>query len=455
MKKSEENKNNFQVVNPHAGGIDVGSMEHYVAILTEEQKSEVKCFSTFTPDLEALAEYLVRNKVDTVAMESTGNYWIPLYTVLERHGIKVCLTNARTLKNVSGRKTDVSDCQWIQKLHTFGLLGASFIPDEATRELREFVRQRETIEKEKSRDMQLIGKALGLMNIKLQHVVSDLEGVSAMLIIRDIAGGVTDAKSLVNHRDKKMKASIEELELSLTGNYSYSHVFMLRQYLTNYDLHKRQLLECDKEIEDLLKAQSAQLEQSQGVESLNKLEEKIHKARKNEYTVDVKKYLRQIYGVDLTAVEGLKEKTLLTILSEVGSDLHSWRTEKHWTSWLRLCPNPEISGGKVLGHKNMKTDNRVSKAFRLGAQSLHHSNSPLGVFYRRISSKYGGPTAIKATARKLAIIFYKMVKNGTEYVRQNVEEYTAKCKEQFIKTMEKKAKKFGLELKPIEGIALS
>lgn len=457
MKKEGTKTKNFTVINPKAAGIDIGSMKHYVCVLTEEDEPVVRSFGTYTPDLNSLADYLISYGVNTVAMESTGNYWIPLFSILEGRGIDVCLVNARHVKNVSGRKTDVSDCQWIQKLHTFGLLGASFIPDEETRKLRTYVRQREDIEKEKSRDLQHIGKALGLMNIKLQHIVSDLEGVSAMSIILDIASGVTDATELSKHRNKRMKASEEEIKLSLSGNYSYEHLFMLKQSLSSYDFHKKQMVECEKEIELILsrhlriKEGNAQANVKSG--NVEEKQSKRRKSRKNEYNFDVNAYLKEIVKVDLTEVTGFQEKTILTIISEIGTDLSKWKTSKHFVSWLRLCPNPLISGDKVLKNRSMRTSNRVSKAFRIAAQSLHNSQTPLGSFYRRLSHLKGSPTAIKAVARKLAVIFYKMMVEGVEFVKHSLEYYESKYKEQIINSLYRKAKHYGYILQKKELVA--
>lgn len=451
MKKTEKREKNFTVVNPRAAGIDIGSMEHYVAIMTEDGESVVKRYRTYTPDLESMAEYLQSNGITTVAMESTGNYWIPLFSILESYGIEVNLVNARNLKNVSGRKTDVSDSQWIQKLHTFGLLRASFIPDEDTRKLRTYVRQRETIEKEKSRDLNQIGKVLSLMNIKLQNVVSDIEGVCSMKIIRDIASGVTEAKELSKHRDKKMKSSEEEIQLSLSGNYNSEHIFMLNQSLSSYDFHKNQMEECDKEIEKILSDLSSLNVKSEDNKKTKDSRKSKRKPRKNEYNFDINQYLKEIIKIDLTQVEGLQVKTILTVISEIGTDMSKWKTSKHFVSWLRLCPNPQISGGKVLRNKSMQTSNRVSKAFRIAAQSLHSSQTALGSFYRRLSHRKGAAIAIKAVARKLAIILYEMLSKGKEYIKKSMEYYEDKYKEQIIKNLNKKAEKYGFILQKVSA----
>jgi transposase len=444
-KKSTQKKDekNFKVINPKAAGIDVGSMLHYVAVPVELSTTPVRKFGSFTSDLEAIAAWLTSIGVSTVAMESTGNYWIPLYDVLQSKGLEVYLVNARHVKNVSGRKTDISDCQWLQKLHTFGLLSASFIPEEQIRKLRSYVRQRNNIEVEKAKDLQHIQRSLTNMNVKLQHLVSDIEGVTAMKIIQDIASGVTDAKILAGHRTAAMKASKEEIEKSLEGNYSEEHLFTMIQALESYYFHLKQMKHCDEKIEFLLSMMSSSHENNTTFETRTKK----RKSRKNQYQFDLKSYLIELLGVNLTEIDGIDESTVLEVISETGTDLSKWRTAKHFTSWLKLCPNPAISGGKVLGNKGSKTSSRAAKAFRLAARSLHSSKSYLGALYRRLSHRKGPSTAIKAVARKLAVIFYKMVTEKTSFIKTEVESYNEIYKKKIINSLKKKAQRLGFELK--------
>lgn len=439
----------LRVVHAKAAGIDVASMVHYVAVPVGLCAQPVRHFGAFTADLEALAAWLVSVGITTVAMESTGNYWLSLYEVLEANGLEVCLVNARHLKNVSGRKTDVADCQWLQQLHSYGLLSPSFIPDELTRPLRCYVRQRNALEKEKARDLQHLQRSLTNMNLKLQHVLSDIEGVVGMQIIEAIAAGESDAAVLARYRSKAMKATEAELVECLRGNYRAEHIFCLQQALASYRFHIGQMRACEEKIEQLLAARAT------GVDSAEKeafvARPKSQKVRKNQYSFDVSSYLQQLLGVDLTQVAGLGEATVLDVVSETGTDLSKWPSAKHFTSWLKLCPNPAKSGGKVLGHKGNKTSSRATQAFRLAARALHSSQHPLGVLYRRISHRKGAATAIKAVARKLAVLFYQMVSKKTAYCPVETAGDEAKLKERMIKNLRKKALALGLEVKKISA----
>lgn len=444
-KHQRKKKSFFQVIHPLAAGIDVGAMEHYVAVPADLTEQAVRKFTGFTSDLYALADWLVSLGITTVAMESTGNYWFCLYDVLEAKGIEVCLVNARHMKNVSGRKSDVSDSQWLQRLHTYGLLAASFIPVQQIRQLRCYVRQRDKLEKEKARDLQMMGSSMTNMNIKLQQVVSDIEGETAMRIIRAIASGVTDAQLLASYRHKQMKASVEEIEESLSGNYQPEHLFCLQQALESYDFHRQQMGYCEIEIERMLATmqQDVQLNPEDFQRKL-----KSRKTRKNQYGFDLKTYLQSCLGVDLTQIDGLDENTVLEIIAETGTDLGKWKTAKHFTSWLRLAPNPAVSAGKVLYHKVNKTSSRATKAFRLAARSLHAHKGYLGNLYRKLNLRKGPSTAIKAVARKLAVIFYQMVTEKQPYCPRTIVEQIAESKKQ-LKKLRNQAKRRGFQLVPI------
>ena len=453
MKKTNGKKaeKNLEVINPHAAGIDIGSKQHYVAVSSEKTSKPIREFGTTTAELKSIVSWFKAIGVTTVAMESTGIYWICLYDMLESHGIEVYLVNARHTKNVSGRKTDVSDCEWIRKLHSYGLLSRSFIPNDLIRKLQSYVRQRETMETQKAIDITKIGTVLHKMNIKLQNIVSDLEGMVAMNIIRDISAGACVGEELVNqYWTKQMKASREEAILSLQGNYREDNLFILEQALSSYDFHKSKMLECDKRIEDILRQMQAisnhiQTEKEQVVERVE-ITKKKGKRRKNELSFDAREYLRAIAGVDLIAVDGFEVNTVLTIISEVGTDLSKFKTKKQFTSWLRLAPNAKISGGRIIGYQKNTTSSRASKAFRLSARSLHSSKSPLGEMYRRISARKGPAVAIKAIARKLAIIYYVMITTGSEYKKENSLDLELKNEKRMIKNIETKAKKLGYEL---------
>ncbi len=450
MKKRDKRKGekDFDIRNPNSAGIDIGSSLHYVAVSEDKDSNPIREFGTTTQDLEEIVKWLLSLGITTVAMESTGIYWIPLYDMLESHGIEVYLVNARHLKNVSGRKNDADDSEWIMKLHTYGLLNRSFIPNELTRKLRSYVRQRESMETLKARDLTQIGMALHVMNIKLQNIVSSLEGVSSMNIIRAIVSGVDSPEELIKYWNNQMKASCEEAIQSLKGNYKEENIFILSQFLSSYDFHKSQMLECEQKIEEVLQQMSSISSDKKDVAnnkegSTNK---KKRKARKNEYNFDAVDYLKKITGVDLTAVDGFDVNTILAIISETGTDMSKFKTSKHFVSWLRLCPNPKISGGKIIGYKKNTTSSRASKAFRLAAQSLHSSKCYLGYYFRKIGYKRGNPVAIKAVARKLAIIFYNMLNQRQEYNKINIEEMNKKNEIKIYNNLENKAKKLGYKL---------
>lgn len=425
------------VLNNKVAGIDVGASAHYVCVGSLSEES-VKRFGTFTQDLEELADWLVSLGVESVAMESTGIYWVNLYDTLESRGLKVCLANARYVRNVPGRKSDVADSQWIQQLHSYGLLSGSFIAEGKIRELRAYVRQRENLEKQKGIQVALMGKASQLLNVKLHQIASATEIQTSMNIIRAIVAGERNAKELTKFRHPQMKASEEDFEKGLQGNWRAEHLFSLKQALTMYDFIKTQMLECEKEIEKTL----GEINGGLGDES----RAKTTKPKQNEYAFDAKSYLKEIAGVDLTKIRGLDEKTILSILSETGTDLSKWKTASHFTSWLGLSPKPKITGEKVVGHFKLSVANRANQAFRMAAWALNSSKCSLGSFYRILSARKGSFVAIKATARKVAVIFWNMMTKKTEFETRSQEEYETKYKDRQLKTLEKMAKKLGMSL---------
>jgi len=441
----------FQVKNPMSAGIDIGSMEHLVAVPEHLSPQPVRKYGSYTRDLKDLADWLVSLGIKSVVMESTGPYWQNLYEILESRGLEVCVVNARHAKNVSGRKTDVLDCQWLLQLHTYGLLNASFIPVSEVRTLRTYHRQRDWLVKEKVRAVQNIQNALTAMNLKIQHILSDIEGVTAQKIIRAIAQGQTDVEVLAEFHHKGLKATKEELKLSLEGHFRPEHLFSLKQALQIYDDNRGLIGDCDQQIEQQLarwpSADKALDQNSQHQEFVSR-PAKI-KPRKNEPHFEVKSYLQEHFGVDLTEVDGFSSNTLLTLLAEIGPNVKAWPDHNRFVSWLSLCPNPQISGGKVKGHKKLKTRNRATLAFRLAARALCNSNSYLGHYYRKISHRRGAKVAIKAVARKLAIIFYHMVKEQTPYRPQKMEAQIAKQEAKQMSRLQKEANKRGLKLVPI------
>ena len=414
-----------------------------MAIDEELDDRPVRLFDSFTENLHQIADWLCAKGIESVAMESTGVYWVHLYNILEERGIEVLLVNARHLKNVPGRKTDVADCMWLQQLHSYGLLRGSFIPAKQLRELRSYVRQRDSLITRKGTQLNLIGKSLNLMNIKFGKVISDLEGVTGMQVIRAIAGGEKDPYALAALcSNKRLKATKREILLSLEGNYCKEHLFSLNLALNAYDFYRGQIEECELEIESVLQA----LTQEKGEDLCAEVQVKTRKARKNQYSFNVSEYLQGIFGVDLTRIPGLDEKSVLGIVSEVGTDLSKWKDHKHFTSWLGLAPYPKISGGKVLGHYRKKTNNRAGQMFRLCARTMHSNKGELGMFYRRLSHRKGKVMANKAVANKIARIFYNMVIRQEEYDPQRMVQQEAKRQARQLRKMQKMAEQMGLKL---------
>ena len=441
-------KESLEVLNPDSAGIDIGSDKHFVSVPEQKSATPIRTFGATTKDLDEIVKWLISLGIKDVAMESTGIYWIPLYDMLEANGIKVCLVNARHLKNVSGRKTDVSDCEWLRKLHSYGLLNSSFIPDDLTRMLRSYVRQRLSIEVLKAKDLTQIGMVLHKMNIKLHCIVSELNGVTAMTIIRLIADGENRPEELIKHWTPQMKVSKEVALRSLEGNYKEENLFVLRQYLSSYDFHKSQMLECDAKIEEVLQQIAAiEIKKRDKTSKIDVSKKKMSKKpRKNQYTFDCRLYLKSICGVDLCAVDGFEASTVITLLAEVGTDLSKFPTPKHFVSWLRLCPNPKKTGGKVIGSKKNTTSNRASNAFRLCARSLYASKCYLGEYYRRIAFRRGSGVANKALARKLAILFYTMITQQIEYKATNICELDKRTENKMFKNLQNKAKRMGYKI---------
>ena len=436
MKKKRLPKS-LKKMNLNAAGIDIGSTEHYVAVPEDRAVKNIRVFQTFTSDLYELGNWLKECKISTVAMESTGVYWIPLFQILEEMGFEVYLVNAHHVKNVPGRKTDVKDCQWLQELHTYGLLRASFQPESVVRQLRVFMRQRDMLIRYSSSHIQHIQKTLTLMNIKLSNVISDITGETGMGIIRDIVKGEHNPEELIKNCRRGLKNPMDVIKKSLEGNYTEEHVFLLSQNLELYDFYKKKIEACEKEINKLLNTISLN-------NGSNKVSQDGNTHKLEDLTTN--DYLKKITGVDLLAVKGFNTNSLLAIISEVGLDMSKWQTVKHFTSWLGLSPNNKISGGKILHSGTKKTKSYASKAFRLCAQSLSKSHSYLGGFYRRLKSRLGAPKANVATARKLSIIFYTMLKNGIEYNDLGCDYFDERHKERSIKNLKKRAELLGYSI---------
>ncbi len=395
-------RGDLQRINPNAAGIDIGSQEHYVAVPEGQEEQCVRRFDCFTSDLHQMARWLERCGIETVAMESTGVYWMPVCEVLQRYGFEVKLVDARRVKNVPGRKTDVLDCQWIQQLHSFGLLSGAFIPDEEIGVLRSYWRQRSELIQSAAKQIHLMQKALDRMNVQLHKVLSDVTGVTGMNIIRAIVGGERDPLVLAQMRHPQVKNSEETIAKALTGEYREEHLFALKQAVDLYDFYQQKIAECDERIEQYMHTFQSKADPN-ALKSESAKKKSGRKRRKNEPHFDLRSHLIRITGVDLTRIDGIDTMTAQTVVSECGFDMSPFPTEKHFASWLGLCPNNRITGGKVKKTKTNKVSNRVARALCIAAQSLHGSKSALGAFYRRMRQRLGAPKAITAAAHATSI----------------------------------------------------
>jgi transposase len=377
-------------------------------------------------------------------MESTGVYWVPVVAVLESYCFDVKLVDAYKVKNVPGRKTDVKDCQWLAELHRFGLLSGAFRPDSQIQVLRSYWRHRSTLVEASSTQIHLMQKALEQMNIQLHKVITDITGVTGMKIMRAIVAGERNAVKLAGMKHALIKSSTETIAKALTGEYRQEHLFTLRQALEIYDVYQNKIADCDRQTEEYMKAFERKAE-ANDLDSKSGKKNRT-KRRKNQPNFDLRTRLFEMTGVDLTRIDGIETMTAQTIISECGFDMSVFPTEKHFTSWLGLCPNNQITGGKVRKRSTRKVQNRAARALRLAAQSLHKSKSALGAFYRRMRARLGAPKAITATAHKLAKLVYRMLKYGMDYIDSGQEYYENQYTERVIKYLTKRARKMGYEL---------
>lgn len=432
-------------INLNAAGLDIGAAEIYAAVPEDRDIQSVRAFPTYTRDLYALADWLDTCGIDTVAMESTGVYWIPIYEILDERGFEVLLVNARHIKNVPGRKTDVLDCQWVQQLHTYGLLQGSFRPADHICALRALVRHRDMLIRYRSAHIQHMQKALLMMNVQLTNVLSDITGVTGLKIIRGIVSGDHDPKRLAEYRDYRCGKSQEEIAKALEGNYRSEHLFALQQALELFDLYSQKIKDCDAQIEALYSSFEPQAD----ITDKPLQDHKPIKPRGNEPDFDLRLSLYQLAGVDLTLIPGINALTAQTILSEIGLDMSRWQSAKHFSSWLSVCPYNDITGGKVTKSGTKKSQNRAAKALRMAAHSLSRSDSYLGAFYRRIKARSDAPTAITATAHKLARTIYSMLKNQTDYLDPGAGFYEEQYRHRAIRNLQRKANKLGLMVVPL------
>jgi transposase len=447
--KRSKSSQALEIVNPDAAGIDIGSNSHHVAVPQDRSVCPVRQFGCTTPELHDMARWLKLCGITTVALESTGVYWIPVAYVLEQHGLEVNLVDARHARNVSGRKTDVQDCQWLQQLHSFGLLQGALRPAAQIAPLREYWRQRSNLVKQCAKAIHHMQKSLELMNLQLHKVLTDISGCTGLRILRAIADGQRDPEQLLSMVHRNCKKSKEEFSNALTGNYRPEQIFALTQALERYDFFQSQIQALDQQI-------ARQFGDISGQADIKSLEDKPDrkrrdtKRRKNQPHFDLRGEMYRLTGVDLTQIDGIDANTAFTIITEQGMDMSKFPSERHFASHIGLCPNNQITGGKIKKRRTRKVHSRAATALRVAAQSLANSKTALGAFYRRMRAKHGPAKAITATAHKLAKLIYRMLKYGEDYVDKGMQYYQQQYKERMQKSLAKRAREMGCELLVLE-----
>lgn len=437
------------VIHPHAAGIDIGATELYVAVPHDSDPEPVRTFATFTEDLHSLADWLVKCGVKTVALESTGVYWLPIFQILEARQIEVYLVNAKHVKNVPGRKSDVSDCQWLQYLHSVGLLSASFRPPAQVCALRSICRQRDMLVRFASSHVQHMQKAFAQMNIQLGNVISDLTGKSGLAIIDAILGGERDPHKLAALRDPRVKADKKTIAKSLVGDWKEEHLFTLAQARASYAHYQDQIAQCDAKIQEHLRQFQSKIDLLE--QPLPESSKYIRKQPNAPDGFDLRQEHYRVLGVDLTQVPGIQTGTVTVLLSEVGPSVDRFASSKHFASWLGLCPDNRITGGRVLSAATREVKSRTAYALRMAAQGLRPSQSALGDYYRRMKARLGTPAAITAAAHKLARIIYHLIKNRCAYEAANFAAGEEKRRQRWEKNLRKQAAKLGFQLTPLKG----
>jgi len=444
MRQIQSEDLSLEVVHPHAAGIDIGNESHYVAVPPTRDSQPVRHFGCTTVELKALAEWLKQCGIRTVAMQSTGVYWIAVYDILETAGLDVYLVNARDTKNLPGRKSYVQESQWLMKLHTYGLLRNSFRPSQEIRTMRTYWRQRNDLIRAAVSHIQRIQKALTQMNIQLGNVLSDVSGVTGQAILKAILAGERDPHKLAALRDPRVKASEEQIARYLEGNWQEDLLFVLKQEQEAYEFCQQQMAECDRQLQQYLQQRE---DRSQGASLPQEMRKgRLVRKKGNKPMFALRPELFRITGTDLTQVDGIDVVTAATILSEAGWDMSKWEDEHHFVSWLRLCPDNRISGNKVLGKGRLPTNNRASIALRMAASTLRLSNTYLGAQFRRFRTKLGAPVAIKAMAAKLARLVYRMLRYGMKYVDQGAKIYEAQHRQRQIGQLKWNAAKLGFRV---------
>nr|WP_259395850.1 IS110 family transposase [Burkholderia cepacia] len=438
LKPSKSRAAALSITHPNAAGIDIGNASHFVAVPPDRDDEPVREFASFTADLNAMADWLKACGIDTIAMESTGVYWIPVFELLESRGFTVMLINARHVRNVSGRKSDVLDCQWIQQLMTYGLLRGAFRPADQVCVLRSLWRQRGMLLRSQARHVQHMQKALTQMNVQLANVISDVVGVTGQKILRAIVAGERDGHALAGMKDARIRASVDEIAKSLQGTWRAEHLFALRQAVHAFDFIGTQLAECDREIEQQLQ----RLQTCEGEPARGKRRGRTRNAPK----FDLRSQLFRMCGVDLTRIDGIDVTTALAVISEIGADMSRFPSAAHFASWLGLCPGTRITGGKVMSGKTGRCANRAAQALRLAATALRTSQSALGAYFRRMCSRMDKPKAITAVAHKLARLIHAMLTKGEEYTDQGQDYYEERYRERVLRQLSQRAQKLGMKL---------
>ncbi len=438
----------------HAAGMDIGAHEIWVCVPGEGDTQIVRLFGTYTADLHAIGAWLKAHHIRTVAMESTGVYWIPIFEHLESSGFHCCLISSRSINRVPGRKSDVADCQWIQILHSYGLLASSFRPEPDLVALRTLLRHRAQLIQHRAPHIQHMQKAMLQMNIQLSQAISDVTGQTGQHIMRAIVAGERDPFKLAALRNYRCKKAEAEIAKALTGTWRDEHLFVLQQALELYDFYTRQIEACDAEIERTYAIIRPDWPGEMPAD-LPKKRNHSHSKNTPKNADDLRRHLFRISGVDLASVDGISVSIAQTILSEIGTDMSKWPTVKHFCSWLGLAPKNDITGGKVIRSRTYKTKSRAGQAFRFAASSVTRADCAFGAFYRRKKSQIGPAQAIVATAHMIARTVFCMLKNQVQYIHTSAKSFDKRYREQQIRYLHRKATKLGFLLTPIQAPSLA